>query len=704
MEVKLQILESTDLTKVRKCQGSKKAKITSAYNILKPLLIKPKGVRLDLDEIDDDLVNENMAKLGQAWTELSVINDHILELVEDKDDETETAHNYLSQVSKVVSEIRGAVKKYTKIKELATKTPSLICKIEQKKSELSCIDMSGSSHWANKTKNLGKDALKEIDVLFDYRKEIKRVEHTYNELSDLITTLKELYMSAGLEAKHVIDDIGFDLDEITVQKFIYLQELERVHLAHGQPEPVSKSDPSLETSVSVVPATTPSVKIKAREAPKFSGKAEEFAAFQKEFKALVVPGRCDADIAATLKDSTPRKHQHLFVNCAATDWVEMLEIMQKELAPTRDIVNNVRATIKKIRPIDKDDKKADQKLVEMVDTMLKIKRDLTEVNKLSIISNPSVIGEIELKLPFKVREKWGDVKIEKSLGEADDSVIFPEFIKYLETARYKYKEYVSEADIAIAEKKPFTAYCTGRTFTLTEMGVKNSADKTKLNPKSKGGQLVKTKAGNVVFCLACGKGGKRDASTNHHTHECDVWKNMSTADREKCVSCVSHPYQKHKTVNCNYRQPCTQPNCNENHHWLMCTSFKVSGNVAQAFIAANNNCDDQSSSVHVPTSVPNERSVNSLSLSLQQLKDSMQTDIVLLPTLNILVGDFALRKVGTLLDCGSTDDYILNEVAQELDLPRIPCRLQTHGISGQVTVSDSFLYKLSVYDESSVEI
>ena len=39
-----------------------------------------------------------------------------------------------------------------------------------------------------------------------------------------------------------------------------------------------------------------------------------------------------------------------------------------------------------------------------------------------------------------------------------------------------------------------------------------------------------------------------------------------------------------------------------------------------------------------------------------------------------------------------------------MDLPRIPCRLQTHGISGQVTISNSFLYKLSVYDESFVEI
>ena len=115
----------------------------------------------------------------------------------------------------------------------------------------------------------------------------------------------------------------------------------------------------------------------------------------------------------------------------------MLDIMQRELAPTRDIVNNVRATLKRIKPIDKDDKKADQKFVDMVDTLMKIKRDLTELNKISIISNPSVLGDIELKLPFKVREKWGDVKIEKKLAEGDDDTVFTAFMEYLETARYK---------------------------------------------------------------------------------------------------------------------------------------------------------------------------------------------------------------------------------------------------------------------------
>ena len=47
---------------------------------------------------------------------------------------------------------------------------------------------------------------------------------------------------------------------------------------------------------------------------------------------------------------------------------------------------------------------------------------------------------------------------------------------------------MAEADIAIIDKKPFTAYCTGRTFTLVaDMGVKggvSNVDRGKLPDKS----------------------------------------------------------------------------------------------------------------------------------------------------------------------------------------------------------------------------
>ena len=58
---------------------------------------------------------------------------------------------------------------------------------------------------------------------------------------------------------------------------------------------------------------------------------------------------------------------------------------------------------------------------------------------------------------------------------------------------------MAEADIAIIDKKPFTAYCTGRTFTLAEMGVKggvSNVDRGKLPDKSsQPDQLTRTKSG-----------------------------------------------------------------------------------------------------------------------------------------------------------------------------------------------------------------
>ena len=380
MDAKLiEILKLEDLNDLKKARGVSKSKITITCKILKPVISVQKDGKLKLEELDDDFVEENLAKLDTAWKELNAVNDRILELADGEEKETDAAVEYISSVSVQMSEIRSARSKYNKLKELAIKSSSLLSKIDQKKLELDVLDPKSSEDWTCKTKDLDANALKDLEVMFDYKKEINRVDTTFGELLDLVTTLKEAYAAAALDSACVEQEIGFSITALNKQKTTYLRELERVMLAQDKIHSVSISSSESTTSDAVTPVVVQSVKIKAREALRFSGKAEDFAAFQKEFKALVVPGRSAADIAATLKDSAPKKHQHLFINCEATDWTSMLDIMQRELAPTRDIVNNVRATLKRIKPIDKDDKKADQKFVDMVDTLMKIKRDLTEV-------------------------------------------------------------------------------------------------------------------------------------------------------------------------------------------------------------------------------------------------------------------------------------------------------------------------------------
>ena len=81
---------------------------------------------------------------------------------------------------------------------------------------------------------------------------------------------------------------------------------------------------------------------------------------------------------------------------------------------------------------------------------------------------------------------------------------------------------------------------------------------------------------------------------------------------------------------------------------------------------------------------------------------SMQDGLVLLPTIYINIGDDK-TEAGTLIDSGSTDNYIRNEFAQDLNLPKRPCKLQTHGINGQISFNDSWVYKLSIHDKDNVE-
>ena len=49
----------------------------------------------------------------------------------------------------------------------------------------------------------------------------------------------------------------------------------------------------------------------------------------------------------------------------------MLDILQKELAPTRDVVNAVNLQLSKLKRITSDDKESDKKFVLMVETIEK---------------------------------------------------------------------------------------------------------------------------------------------------------------------------------------------------------------------------------------------------------------------------------------------------------------------------------------------
>ena len=97
-------------------------------------------------------------------------------------------------------------------------------------------------------------------------------------------------------------------------------------------------------------------------------------------------GRSNAEVCVLLEQAIPEGKRYLLRSCEQ-DYNEMFTLLQKELAPTRDVVNSINLQLSKLKRITADDKESDRKFVHMVETIEKIVRDLEAIDSLSAIAN-----------------------------------------------------------------------------------------------------------------------------------------------------------------------------------------------------------------------------------------------------------------------------------------------------------------------------
>ena len=112
----------------------------------------------------------------------------------------------------------------------------------------------------------------------------------------------------------------------------------------------------------------------------------------------------------------------------------MLNVLQRELAPTRDVINNVKLQLTKMKKITPDDKEGDRKFITMVEELEKISRDLKAINEISVIANSSTLDDLERKLPPVVLTRWRIDKHDKNFYDKTDTDKFQEMMKFLKSS------------------------------------------------------------------------------------------------------------------------------------------------------------------------------------------------------------------------------------------------------------------------------
>ena len=122
----------------------------------------------------------------------------------------------------------------------------------------------------------------------------------------------------------------------------------------------------------------------------FSGQARDFATFKRDFMAIIVPHRDQAQIGIYFKQAIPEKHKHLISNKDLKDWQGMMDAIEEELAMPKIVIDQTVAEIERMKT-----SSSDSGFIEFVDSLERIVRDLTTLDQITEIANTSMLNKLE---------------------------------------------------------------------------------------------------------------------------------------------------------------------------------------------------------------------------------------------------------------------------------------------------------------------
>ena len=652
-------LSSNDPQVVKRLRGSLSTQVTCDINLLSKELGKQQEGKFDLQKISHQLIKIQRKKLHDHFEAVQKLHDRYISIrSEGEDEEAEEALNledinYMENITLRVCPILDNLNMYDEAMTNVTKMKSL-SKSNQETRGLCIKAKSDFSLMYNKV-------LSEINS-------IEAMEHKSEAKSCSIQTLPTETLLRNLSSSFSdvkracckLKETG-ELDESKVAlsyedeyiKYIDLElKLKRYEQLRA-PTGFSATVDTVEAGKAIP------LKINKPDNLIFSGQARDFAAFKRDFLAIVVPHRDSSQIGIYLKQAIPEKHKHLISNKDLHEWRAMMDIIEDELATPKIIIDQTVGEIERMKT-----PTSDRAFIDFVDALEKIERDLTTLDQLTEIANTAMLTKLEAKLPTQINHDWTEKVINENLAKKTSSDKFSQFMCFLKKAKEmtKYNLCLSGG----ANKN--LCFVTG-TF-----APQPQRDKKESRPSQS--------RGTSLPCLACNIDGATNMdSCMHNMASCLVWGSMPYQQRAAMVKCLKHPFSQddHTTDECrrDSGKPCIHCKKENVHHSLLCPEFQVR----------------RKSSANTAHSAPTHDSTSSSGVPNIDLPQTL-----LYATFTRTRGG---KKLGTLMDNGSTDDYILNKTAKRLRLTGQPVELITEGFGGSETRINTKLYSVPIIDNKN---
>ena len=704
------LASSEEVQAAKKVRASAKGALTRVSNTLKKDLVLPLGEKYNFSSLDKYSIAADAEKLETNLKALNESNNKYAEvakgvLVNSKADESvileleETVDNYWIEARKEAASVLNlykyeyttALQRYLKNIDEEHKPVVTVSSVEKQKAKkkaegeitrqvnrwsLMKVEweslLSQTEVETQNTRPLTVEQISAQPILIDVEQRCKDLNEQWNSMKSFHETLLEVIQAGDVEPIESAKKINFDMSSNFKRLHVVRTELERLTMVVRQQDKKTEVEvpKGLGTRSSSDTDKSSVLKMDRIQTPKFTGKAEDFASWKERFTLIVPKGRYKAEVAILLEQAIPENKRHLLRNCG-DDWNKMFDVLQKEVAPTRDVINAINLQLSKLKRITSEDKDSDKKFVQFVESIEKMQRDLTAINRISVLANCVTILEIEGKLPNLVKTDWFKRKHEKNLDEGTDVDKFNDMMTFLTDYKYIAKDGIAEYERAKATNaKSYTALVTGQCLAISsKIQVTNQRVKPEVENKNK----------SHLFCLACQDGSTDLNVVKHETANCDHWFNLSFPDRKKLVKCEFHPRtDNHVTNQCKFKKP--RLPCKfckaATHHTLFCPVHRSTANLAK------------SGTVFV-SELPTK---------------SIQAQ-VLLPFVyaNVCKFDSSLpsakpkySRLGTLTDNCATDVWITFEAAGRLGLEGQEIKISAGGFGGKRDLIQSKLYTVTV--------
>ena len=429
-------LKSCDPKEVKRLRSSISAQVTCDINILQKELNKKQEDKYEYDKISPHLIKTQKKKLVGHFDLLLKLHERFCEVRDegsDDDGETnliEADTQFISTITSKVCPLLDSIGQYEEGFNKLAKCKTML------ESE---VEVRNSVAKAKKDFKVVHDKIKEeineIELCADEDKQSKLIKMLPTEsfLKDLSTSfngvkkfcskLKEIYQTAekfGDESK-----LEAEYDVEYSDYFSLDTKLRKYEQAKSFCSTKSYSMKTGGDSEKYEP-----LKINKPEALKFSGEAREFASFKRDFMAIVVPHRSNAQIGMHFRQAIPEKHKHLISNKDLEEWESMMTIIEEELANPKLIVDLTVGEIERLKTAT-----SDKSFIEFVENIEKIERDLNTLSQLSEIANSSVLSKLESKLPTQINHDWAEKVIKETLFKKTSEEKFEAFMQFLKDAK-----------------------------------------------------------------------------------------------------------------------------------------------------------------------------------------------------------------------------------------------------------------------------